>query len=541
MPQRWAALLVLLVASALLAGACDSPPQVLEITPSRGAVDVRSSEAIRIRFDRPMDRRSVVDRFHVEPRVQGALDWTSDHELEFEHVPFSPSSQYRVILEPGYRDADGSANSLRHSWTFRTEPAPTLASSTPGAGDRGVDPAAYISLSFSREMDLGTLTGAVSLTPAAPFVIHPDPGEPRRVVLAPQSLLVPRTSYQVAVGQDARDVDGNRLGAAATVAFSTGDFRPLRHWVSFIAEASPGSGGGGLWIVDDNRLPRRLINGAVTSFAWSADGSHVLLRGPDGTWSDQSLDGASTQLPISGDWAAFLAPGRGYAFLDRGTLQLLEPDGRRVTVAIGVNEAAVAPGGARLAFALRDLSGVERTTEIDGYNADLRARYRLQTEPGLVDGLAWSPDSQSLAYRLDAGGAAQQRQIRVRSLRDGSTVTAVTGDVSVPQWQADRQHVVVTAAVPTSAGTMTKAFRFAVGDGIRHRLSAAAGLPSGPGVQVDQLSPSPDGHQLAFVSSAGGRPGVWTMNADGTGASQLTQSNPDSFPYSCRDVAWTPS
>lgn len=540
MRRGWAALVVPLATAAMLAAACGSPPQVLEITPQRGAGDVRSSEVIRVRFDRPMDRRSVADRFHVQPRVQGALTWTNDYELEFEHVPLNPSSRYRVVLEPGYRDAQGNANSLRHSWTFRTEAAPALAGSTPGAGDHGVDPAAYISLSFNREMDMGTLTAAISLTPSAPFVIHTDPSDPRRVVLAPQSLLESRTSYQVAVGQDARDVDGNRLGAAVAVSFSTGDFRPLRHWISFIAESSPASGGGGLWIVDDNRLPRRLINDAVSSFTWSADGSHLLLRGPEGSWSDQSLDGVSTPLHITGDWAGFLAPGKGYAFLDRGTLQLLEADGKRVTVATGVTEAAVAPGGARLAFAVRGASGAERTTEIDGYDTDLHARYRLQTEAGVVDGLAWSPDSQGLAYRLDASGAAQ-RQIRVRSLRDGSTVTVVTGDVSRPQWQADRQHVVVTAALPTSGGTMTKAFRFAVGDGARHTLNVAAGMPSGPGVQVDQLSPSPDGHQLAFVSSAGGRAGIWTMNADGTGASQLTQPNPDSFPYSCRDVAWTPS
>jgi Bacterial Ig-like domain len=193
-PPRWAALAVLLATSATLVAACGSPPQVLEITPQRGAVDVRSSEAVRVRFDRPMDRLSVADRFRVEPRVQGAVTWTSDRELEFGHVPFSPSSQYRVILEAGYRDAQGNANSFRHSWTFRTEAAPALASSAPGAGDRDVDPAAYIALSFSREMDMGTLTGAVGLTPAAPFVIHQDPDDSRRVVLAPQSLLAPRTS-----------------------------------------------------------------------------------------------------------------------------------------------------------------------------------------------------------------------------------------------------------------------------------------------------------------------------------------------------------
>jgi Tol biopolymer transport system component len=60
-------------------------------------------------------------------------------------------------------------------------------------------------------------------------------------------------------------------------------------------------------------------------------------------------------------------------------------------------------------------------------------------------------------------------------------------------------------------------------------------------VRVRELSPSPDGHQLAFVGDAGGRTGVWTMNADGTGVTQLTDPGQESFPYSSHGVAWTPS
>jgi hypothetical protein len=538
-PRRAALLLILATAVAALIVACDSPPQVLDISPGRGAVDVRSSEIIRVQFDRPMDRRSVADHFAVTPRVQGALTWTSDHELAFEHVPLAPSTRYQVILQPGYRDAQGSANSFRHSWTFRTEAPPTLADSTPGGGDRGVDPAAYISLTFSRAMDAGTLAGAVGLTPSAPFAIHQDAADPRHVVLAPQSLLQPRTGYQVTIGQDARDVDGNRLGSAAAVSFNTGNVRPLRHWISFVAESSAGSGGAGLWAVDDNRVPRQLISSPISTFAWSADGSRLLLRGADGTWSDQPLDGAPTRLPISGEWADFLAQGRGYAFLDRGTLQVLQPDGTRLTVATGVTAAAVAPGGERIAFVTHDPSGAERATEIDAYDTDLRTRYRLQTEPEPIDGLSWSSDSQSLAYRLGAADPTR-RQIVVRSLHDGNTTTVATGDVSAPVWEADRQHVAFTAAVPAAGGVVTKAFRFAVGDGGRHVLSAAAGMPSVQGVEVDQLSPSPDGHQLAFVSTAGDRQGVWSMNVDGTGLTQLTDPDPNRFSYSCRNVVWTP-
>ena len=540
MPRRAAGLLVLATTVAALLTGCGSPPQVLEISPARGAVDVRSSEVIRVRFDRAMDRQSVDQHFRVTPRVQGALTWTSDHELAFEHVPLSPSTQYQVVLDPGYRDAQGNANAFRHSWTFRTEAAPTLADSAPGAGDRGIDPASNISLTFSRAMDPGTLTGAIGLLPSAQFTIHQDTADPRHVTIAPQQLLQPRTTYHVTIGQEARDVDGNRLGTSAAVSFSTGDVRALRHWVSFIAESSPGVGGVGLWAVDDSRVPRQLTSGTVTAFSWSDDGTHLLLRDAAGTWSDQQLGGAPVPLGVTGDWADFLAPGRGYAVLDGGTLLILQPDGTRTTVASGVTDAVVAPGGERIAFVTHDPSGAERATEIDAYDTDLHARYRLQAESETIDGISWSADSQSLAYRLGAADPTR-RQIKVRSLRDGSTTSLATGDVSAPVWEADRQHVAFTAAVPIPGGTIDKAFQFAVGDGGRHVLSASAGLPSVEGMAADEVSPSADGHQLAIVSTAGGRQSVWTMNVDGTGLTRLTDADPNRFSYSCRDVAWTPS
>jgi hypothetical protein len=541
MAPRAALIVLLATAAAALLMACGSPPQVVEISPQRGAVDVRSNETVRVRFDRPMDRASVARHFHVEPSVQGALRWTVDGALAFEHVPFNASTQYRVVLDPGYRDAQGATNPLRHSWTFRTESPPALSGSSPGPGERDVDPAAYITLTFSREVDPGTMAGAIGLSPSAPFAIHQDPTDARRVILAPQSLLAPRTGYAVTVSRNARDVDGNRLGAGAAVSFTTGAFRPLRHWISFIAEPSPGSGGAGVWIVNESKVPRRLVDGPVSSFSWSADSSRLLLRSLTGGWTDQPLDGAPAALPFQAEWADYLAPGRGYAYLDHGRLQVLRPDGSVVQVATDVTGATVSPGGGRLAFATRDPSGAGSATEIDGYDTDLRVRYRLQTEPEPIDGLAWSPDGQSLAYRLVATDSAR-RQVRVRSLRDGSSVTVATGDVSAPVWQADRQHVFFTAAVPAPSGPVAKAFRAAVSPpGASGTLSAGAGMPGGQDLAVGSLSTSPDGHQLAFVPDGAGRSGVWEMNADGTGLTRLTDPDPGRFPYSCLGVTWTPS
>jgi Tol biopolymer transport system component len=66
-------------------------------------------------------------------------------------------------------------------------------------------------------------------------------------------------------------------------------------------------------------------------------------------------------------------------------------------------------------------------------------------------------------------------------------------------------------------------------------LTAAAGLPSDPTVDVSDPVPSPDGHQIAFISAYQ----VWLMNADGTRPTALTRYDPDAFPYSCLMPAWS--
>jgi Tol biopolymer transport system component len=66
-------------------------------------------------------------------------------------------------------------------------------------------------------------------------------------------------------------------------------------------------------------------------------------------------------------------------------------------------------------------------------------------------------------------------------------------------------------------------------------LNPASGLPSDPAIDLSTPVPSPDGHQIAFVSGDQ----VWLMNADGTRPTALTRFDPQAFPYSCRAPAWT--
>lgn len=511
----------------------------MDITPSRGAGDIRSSQPVTVHFDRPMNEASVASHFHVVPSVRGTIRWSGPAELSFEHVPFQAATRYRVVIDGGYRDARGSVNALRHSWTFVTEGPPTLTGASPGQGDQNVDPASYITLGFSRQMDVASLRTAVSMTPGAPFAIRTDAADPFHVVIAPKSLLEPKQTYSVTIGQRARDVDGNPLASGSVISFTTGGLRPLQHWIGFVTQSRSGGVGNGVWIVNENRYPRPLVSAPVTAFTWSPDGSRLLLKSPAGTWTDHPLAGTATNLPFHADWADYLTAGHAFAFLDHGDLSVLQPDGAVLPVASGATVAAVAPGGTRLAFVVA--APGDHGSEIDGYDTALHTRFRLRTEPQAIDSLAWSPDGQSLAYHVDTGDEARQ-QVKVTSLRDGSVVPIVTGDVSAPVWQADSNHVFVTALVDTPDGmVMPKAFRFAVDDVSPKTLSMASGMPSGQTVGVQSLSTSADGRQVTFISDAGGEASVWLMNADGTGLTQLTQYDPVRFPYSCQGAAWTPA
>jgi hypothetical protein len=542
---RIAAVLAILGMAGAVGAGCASPPQILDISPAQGATSVPSNWPIRIGFDRPMNEASVARQFSLVPvvpgpAVGGSFRWINGREMRYEHGPLRPASKYQVVLEGGYRDTEGQVNLLRHTWIFTTEEPPQLAGSSPGDGERGIDSAAYITLTFSREIDISTLPQALSISPSTRFTVERDPADARRVVVVPEALLELNQEYAVTVTTRARDVDGNRLGTGSAFTFTTGPQRGLQHWIGFVAEELAGGGGRspGVWIVDQNRFPRVLVSAPVSWFTWSADGQRLLLRSSSGTWTDQSVKGTSTALPFHGTWADYLGSGRGYAYLDGTSLFTMTPAGASKLVASGVGAAAVDPGGTRIAFTVDQPAG----SEIFAYDIGLATDYRLQAEPGLVDGLAWSPDGLSLAYRVGGDNPAKH-QVRVRLLRGaGSTIAVATGDVSAPVWQADSRHVFFTATVQASSGPVSKLFRFAPGEPPPNLLTAGAGMPASPGVSVGALSPSPDGRQVAFLSGSNSPVSeVWLMNADGTGVSQLTTFGQDVFPYQIGEVAWTPT
>ena len=152
-----------------------NPPQIVDYAPQRGTIDVSTAAPVKITFDHDVDQASVESRLHLLPATTGTVRWPSARQLVYEHPSLRASTTYEVILDAGYRDLAGNAYSLRHHWSFITERPPSLAGSTPSDHESGIDPAAYLTIDFSRGMNLATLRSAITFTPSIPFNVRPDP------------------------------------------------------------------------------------------------------------------------------------------------------------------------------------------------------------------------------------------------------------------------------------------------------------------------------------------------------------------------------
>ena len=506
-----------------------TPPQIVDYSPQRGAVEVSTAAPIRITFDHEVDQASVASRLHLAPATSGTVQWESPRQLVYTHATLQASTTYEVILDPGYRDPAGNTYTLRHHWAFVTEGPPNLAASTPSDADAGVDPAAYITLNFSREMNAASLRSAVTFDPSIPFAVRLDPADGRRAIIAPSELLAPNTTYQVSVNTAALDIDGNQLGRDQTVSFTTGSPQVLRGWLAFTTYGAGGASGG-LWIVNETGFPRQLFDAsAVSSFSWSPGGDRLLIQGDGETWSEFVPGGGTTQLDFKGAWAAALAPGMGYVYIDdTGVLHRQSADGSDEVISADVAQATVAPNGLRLAF----VQGALAPNKVWGYDVGLRARYLLTMDTGGVSDISWAPTGNRIAYLRDDGGTTS---LQVKNLvGGGATTTVASGDLGSPSWLPDSAHLVVAAVTQSAGSSGHKAFVVNV-VAPAAVLNPGSGLPSDLDIDLSAPVPSPDGHQIAFVSGNQ----VWLMNADGTRPTALTRFDPVSFPYSCRALAWT--
>ena len=101
------------------------------------------------------------------------------------------------------------------------------------------------------------------------------------------------------------------------------------------------------------------------------------------------MPGSGTvQLNFKGIWAAALASGMGYVFIDDGgVLHRVSVDGADEVISADVAQATVAPNGLRVVF----VQGALAPNIVWGYDVGLRARYQLALDTAPVSDVSWAP------------------------------------------------------------------------------------------------------------------------------------------------------
>lgn len=201
-------------------------PVVVQRTPEPGErLAVRG--AIKVVFDRAMDRASVEKAWRIQPAVAGAFAWADARTLTFEPASDLPrGTVFDVALTQDARAEDGAP--LRQPFVFRFETQGNLevGQTIPADGATDVQPDTIVTVIFNRPVvPLTTLQQQAGFP--QPLRFDP-PMEGRQewlntsvLVFRPAQPLPGGTRFTARIAGDLTDTDGNPLAAEYTWAFST--------------------------------------------------------------------------------------------------------------------------------------------------------------------------------------------------------------------------------------------------------------------------------------------------------------------------------
>lgn len=170
---------------------------------------------LRVTFDRPMDRESVVAALRIEPRVPFSATWDEDGALLLEpDASLELDTRYTVSLSDRARDIDGTPIQRAQQWTVRTAPLVARFSAPSATRD------ASIAITFNYPVAPNSLTQAARIEPAVAGDWEWNDRH-TQATFTPEDALPTYTDFVINFGAGLRDARGDRLPPPDPLTFTT--------------------------------------------------------------------------------------------------------------------------------------------------------------------------------------------------------------------------------------------------------------------------------------------------------------------------------
>ena len=208
-------------------------PTVTATTPANNATGVAVNASPTATFSRAMNATSITSATAtVRPAGGNPVAATVTYDAANNRVTIDPTANlspgvvYTGQISTGAISADGVAMTSAATWTFTTQPPPTVTATTPAAAETGVAVTVSPTATFSRAMNAATLTTTTATVRpqaggnAVAAAVSYDAAN-NRVTINPTANLSLGTAYTATISTGATSADGLALASAFTWTFTT--------------------------------------------------------------------------------------------------------------------------------------------------------------------------------------------------------------------------------------------------------------------------------------------------------------------------------
>ncbi len=226
----WGWLMFLVLSAQFGCGGTDSKdttlPKVASVSPVANSVDVRVNTEIFVYFSEGINTSTVnYQTLYIDGLFSDSVFPSTASARLKPLAALAHDTEYEVVVGAAVKDKAGNSMGSEYRWSFHTEvnpllSAPQVVATVPAQGASRVDPAAVVSVVFSKAMDAISFNdSSLIFSPATPgTLVMLD----STATFTPDDTLQFSTNYSITVDTTVQDTSGNRMAALYQWSFTTG-------------------------------------------------------------------------------------------------------------------------------------------------------------------------------------------------------------------------------------------------------------------------------------------------------------------------------